>query len=208
MKKAIGNILIIFGAAILIVVGYSKLKVYMEQKKLLDEYEQLTFEVDAEEVEAGDTAIKEGDMIGILEIPKIDLEVAVVEGADKEHIKYAVGHLPGSSSVSKVGSKGENFVIAGHRSYTYGKFFNRLDELTKGDEVVLKVQNRVLTFEVADKEIVKPTNTEVIKPVKGKALLTLLTCHPPYSNKERLIVFCELKSERILDGREVKRLVN
>lgn len=205
MKKVISNIMILIGAALLIFVIYTKVTTHLEQKKLLDEFASLDFEAPSEDVEGGEEKeIKKGETIGILEIPKLDLQSALVEGADPENIKYAVGHLPGSSSVSKVGSKNENFVIAGHRSYTYGKYFNRLDEMKKGDEIVLKVQNRVLTFKVTGKEIVKPTNMEVVQPVKGKALLTLVTCHPEYSNKQRLIVFSELKSEKVLDGREVK----
>lgn len=208
MKKVISNIMILIGAALLIFVGYTQAKVYLEQKKLRDQYASLSFEVEDGDVENGEEKeIKKGETIGILEIPKLDLSTVLVEGTDPENIKYAVGHLPGSSSVSKVGSKGENFVIAGHRSYTYGKFFNRLDELKNGDEVILKVQKRVLTFEVIDKKIVKPTNMDVVKPVKDKALVTLVTCHPQYSNKQRLIVVTELKNERILDGREVKDIV-
>lgn len=205
MKKVISNIMILVGAALLIFVVYTKTKTHFEQQQLMEEFAALDFAESSDAVEGGEEKeIEKGETIGILEIPKIDLQSALVEGADPENIKYAVGHLPGSSSVSKVGSKNENFVIAGHRSYTYGKYFNRLDEMKKGDEIVLKVQNRVLTFEVTGKEIVKPTNMEVVQPVKDKALLTLVTCHPEYSNKQRLIVFSELKSEKVLDGSEVK----
>ncbi|WP_185762555.1 sortase [Bacillus methanolicus] len=101
-----------------------------------------------------------------------------------------------------MGKKNQNFVIAGHRSYTYGKFFNRLDELQKGDYIIINVQNKVLTYKVFNKKIVKPTETDIIYPIKNKSMVTLVTCHPKYSDKQRLIVFAELEAEQIKDGRD------
>jgi sortase A len=116
-------------------------------------------------------------------------------------LKYAVGHLPSSSSTYHLGKNNQNFVIAGHRSHTYGKFFNRLDELQKGDHVIIYVQNKVLTYKVYNKKIVEPTETDVIYPIKNKSMVTLVTCHPKYSDKQRLIVFTELDAEHTKDGR-------
>lgn len=74
------------------------------------------------------------DVIGVMEIPKIDLKVAVAEGTDKQTLKKAVGHFEGTAMPGEVG----NFAVAGHRSYTYNEFFNRLDEMEIGDEIKVK----------------------------------------------------------------------
>lgn len=184
----------------LLFVVFTKVKTFYEQKKLVEEYTSLFFsEQSSDEPEK---PIKEGQVIGILKIPKINLETPIKEGARPEDIKYSVGHLPSSSSTYNLGKKNQNFVIAGHRSYTYGKFFNRLDELQKGDYIIINVQNKVLTYKVFNKKIVKPTETDIIYPIKNKSMVTLVTCHPKYSDKQRLIVFAELEAEQIKDGRD------
>lgn len=200
--KRIGNIFVIVGVVLIVFVAYTKLKTYLEQQKLFKEYTSLNFiEEENEETLEGDDLeeAKNGSVIGILEIPKIDLKTPIVEGAGEENIKYVVGHLPSSSSVGNIGKKNENFAIAGHRSYTYGKFFNRLDELEKGNKIIIKVRNEELTYKVFDKKIVKPTDVDVVKPVKGKSMVTLITCHPPYSNESRLIILSELASQKVLE---------
>lgn len=164
----------------------------MEQKKLTEEFTSLNF-TEKTEASSKQQEPQNGDSIGMLAIPKIDLKTPIVEGATPENIKYAVGHLPSSGSLNELGKTNQNFAIAGHRSYTYGQFFNRLDELEKGNEIILTTKNKEYTYKIYQKKIVKPTDVDVIKPVKGKSTLTLITCHPKYSNKQRLIVFGELK---------------
>jgi sortase A len=198
--KKLGSVFIVIGVFLLLFIVFTKVKTFYEQKKLVEEYTSLSFtEQPSNEPEK---PIKEGQVIGILKIPKINLETPIKEGARPEDIKYAVGHLPASSSIYNLGKKNQNFVIAGHRSHTYGKFFNRLDELQKGDHIIIYVQNKVLTYKVFNKKIVKPTETDVIYPIKNKSMVTLVTCHPLYSNKQRLIVFTELEKEKIMDGRD------
>lgn len=194
----------LIGVILFLFVIYSKGKTYFEQKKLVEEYTSLTFATD-ETIEESTDQIEpdNGDVIGILEIPKLKLEVPIAEGADEENIRFAVGHLPSSSSIHRLGEKDNNFAIAGHRSYTYGKFFNRLDELDEGNELTVFAQNKVFKYRVFDKKIVEPTNVEVVYPIEGKSVVTLITCHPPYSDKQRLIVTGELVSEEKLDGSEL-----
>lgn len=205
MKK-IGNLFIIAGLVILVLIIYLKGKTYYEQKQLIKEYTSLTF---SEEAAKGNQQQnpENGDAIGILEIPKIALKTPVTEGAKPENIQFAVGHLPSSSSTNELGRKNKNFAIAGHRSYTYGKFFNRLDELVKDDQVVLYAQNSVYTYKVFDKKIVSPSRVDVIYPISGKSVVTLITCHPEYSDEQRLIVFCELISEKVLGEGEIEKIL-
>lgn len=206
MVKKLGSILMLIGVTLFMFVIYSKGKTYFEQKKLIKEYTSLTFTEETIEESPEQIEPTKGEVIGILEIPKLDLEVPIAEGADQDNIRFAVGHLPSSSSVNHLGEKNKNFAIAGHRSYTYGKFFNRLDELSEGNELTVYAQNKIFKYKVFDKQIVEPTNVEVVYPIKDKSVVTLITCHPPYSDKQRLIVTGELVSEKVLDGNEFLEL--
>lgn len=179
------------------------MKVILEQQKLMEEFESLTFdEITAEASSKEPVEISDGDVIGLLEIPRLDLKTPVVEGASQENIEHAVGHLPSSGSIKNLGEIHSNFAIAGHRTATYGKFFNRLDEMEVGDELILSARGSVYTYIVSEKKIIAPTEVEVTYPVKDKSLITLITCHPMYSNKQRLIVIGEFAHEKRLDGSE------
>lgn len=172
----------------------------------MEEFESLTFDDITTEASAEEPLdINDGDVIGLLEIPKIGLKTPVVEGASQENIEHAVGHLPSSGSIKDLGELNSNFAIAGHRTATFGKFFNRLDEMEVGDELILSARGSVYTYIVSETRIIAPTEVEVTYPVKDKSLMTLITCHPMYSNKQRLIVFGEFAHEKKLDGSELQK---
>jgi sortase A len=93
-----------------------------------------------------------------------------------------------------------NVVVSGHRT-TYGAPFRRFDELRPGDAVVLETRDAWFTYAVQETQIVAPNAISVAYPVPGdrtatptRRLLTLTTCHPEYSARERLIVTAELAS--------------
>ena len=121
--------------------------------------------------------------IGIMIIPKIDTKVAISEGADLNTLKYAVGHFAGTAMP---GEKG-NFCVAGHRSYTYNEAFNRLDEIKKGDELIVKTAKGQFKYKVYKIDVVEPTNLSVLDPTDD-ATITLVTCTPIRVATHRLIV--------------------
>lgn len=203
MKK-LGNLFLIIGMALLLFVAYAKVQTYLEQKRLMEEYTQLNLAENSDEAPAD---VKKGETIGMLEINKIGLKTAMVEGAEQDNIKFAVGHLPFSASLYELGKENHNFAIVGHRSYTYGKFFNRLDELEENDKIIVYARNKVLTYQIFDKKIVQPTNVDVVNPIKGKSVVTLITCYPEYSDAKRLVLFSELVEEKTLDGSEFAALL-
>jgi sortase A len=115
----------------------------------------------------------------------------VVQGVTLADLQRGPGHYPGTALP---GDKG-NFAVAGHRT-TYGAPFFNLDQLRKGDEVLVTTRGGdKFTYRVHTQEIVSPSDTWVIEPdplKRGKRTLTLTTCNPRFSNAERLIVFAEL----------------
>jgi|GEM_PF-6687744 len=117
-------------------------------------------------------------------IPKIELIAPVVRGIAKEDIKLAVGHIPGTEEPGEMG----NSVYAGHRSHTFGRFFNRLGEIEVGDVIIIETTEYKFTYVVSEKFIVDPDEVWVMDDIPGEALLTLVTCEPLYGNSHRLIV--------------------
>ena len=115
----------------------------------------------------------------------------VVQGVSLGDLQRGPGHYPGTALP---GGKG-NFAVAGHRT-TYGAPFFNLDQLRKGDQVIVTARNgKQYTYRVHTQEIVTPSDTWVIAPdplERGRKTLTLTTCNPRFSNAERLIVFAEL----------------
>lgn len=133
---------------------------------------------------------EEGALLGVLSIPCLDVQVALCEGTDLETLKYAVGHF---KNTAFPGEKG-NCAIAGHRSYTHGEYFNRLDELEVGDLVQIEVQDRIYEYKITESFIVEPEALEVLNSSQD-AELTLVTCTPIYTATHRLIVKGKLMEE-------------
>lgn len=151
-----------------------------------------------------------GEPMAILRIPRFGADYApvVVEGVGREELKTGPGHYPGTAMPGQVG----NFVVSGHRT-TYGAPFNRLDEVVPGDAVVVRDADEWFVYRITDREVVPPTATEVIAPVPNepgaepeRALLTLTTCHPEFSARERLIVYGELERVAPVAGGEPPEL--
>ena len=141
-----------------------------------------------------------GEGIAVLHVPALaeyDPWV-VVEGTPVADLKAGPGHIPGTALPGEVG----NVVLSGHRT-TYGAPFERFGDLQPGGLVVLETQDRWLTYTVTGSQIVAPTAIEVTYPVPGEQgaepterLLTLTTCHPKYSARQRLIISATLTDER------------
>ncbi|MCK9903294.1 class E sortase [Frankia sp. Cpl3] len=141
-----------------------------------------------------------GDGIAVLRVPRFGANYApvVVEGVTTEALRRGPGHFPGTALPGGIG----NFVVSGHRT-TYGKPFSRVDELKVGDPIVVEVADRYFTYRVTGSEIVDPHRLDVTYPVPGhlgeiptSSLMTLTTCHPRFSAKNRLIVYAELDETR------------
>lgn len=120
----------------------------------------------------------------MLSIEKLRLLEPVVQGADPEALKTGIGIVEPGRLPGTVG----NYVLAGHRSWTYGKQFSRLNELETGDRVVIKTPSNAFEYEVTSKYLVEPDDLSVLDQSKNKAEMTLITCEPKYHPTHRLIV--------------------
>lgn len=128
-------------------------------------------------------------VLGIIQIEKIKVKAPIVEGVRAENLKVGVGHIPGTAALGQPG----NCALAGHRSYTFGKFFNRLDELAVGDEIIITTKKEDLKYKVFQKLVVTPDNVSVLKGDKKDNIITLITCTPIYVATHRLIIHARLE---------------
>lgn len=123
-----------------------------------------------------------GDALGIIRIPDIELDMAVVEGVDPEELKKGPGHYPGTP----LPGAGGNVGFAGHRT-TYARPFWALDRLDAGDRIYLETRRGRFIYRVEWTRVVAPHQVEVLDPTPQPSL-TLTTCHPKFSAAQRLIV--------------------
>lgn len=124
-----------------------------------------------------------GDIVGVLSIPQIDLCVAIGEGVDKETLKYSVGHFKETAMPGEIG----NVCIIGHRSYTYGEFFNRLNEIEINDDMIIEYEGNKYKYKVTEITVVKPEEVSVLDQTEDEEI-TLITCTPIHVGSHRLIV--------------------
>ena len=126
------------------------------------------------------------EMMGIVEIPKIDIKLPIYHTTKEDVLKQAAGHLEGSSL--PIGGKSTHSVISAHRGLPSASLFTDLDQLKKGDHFLIHVLNETLCYEVDKISVVKPEETSALAVEEGEDLVTLLTCTPYGVNTERLLV--------------------
>lgn len=124
--------------------------------------------------------------IGIITIPKIDVELPIYHGTGPEVLQKGIGHL--QNTAFPVGGPGTHAVLSGHRGLPEAKLFSDLDEVEIGDRFYIKILNQTLAYEVDQIKVVTPNQTEALQPVDGKDYVTLVTCTPYAVNTHRLLV--------------------
>lgn len=146
------------------------------------------------------SSLTTGDVVGRLEIPSIGVDYIVLQGVDLGTLESGPGHFPQTPLPGQPG----NAAIAGHRA-TYDAPFNRLDELSPGDEVTVTTVQGTFTYEVMPQPstaaggngdpighyLVLPTAVEILDD-KGDNRITLMGCHPRYGSTQRIVVEARL----------------
>ena len=132
----------------------------------------------------------EDEIIGVLEIPAMELIMPVYLGASDAHLAAGAAVLGNTSA--PIGGNSTNCVIAGHRGWRGADYFRYIDRLQAGDTVTLTNLWETLTYTVADIRIIQPHEVDKIKIQQGRDLLTLISCHPYASGgRQRYVVCCE-----------------
>lgn len=132
----------------------------------------------------------EDEIIGVLEIPAMELTMPVYLGASDDHLAAGAAVLGNTSA--PIGGDATNCVIAGHRGWKGADYFRHIDRLRAGDTVTLTNPWETLTYTVADIQIIQPHEVDKIKIQPNRDLLTIITCHPYASGgRQRYVVYCE-----------------
>lgn len=129
--------------------------------------------------------------IGRIEISKIDVDLIMLEGSSQYNLIYGAGHMTGTAYPGDVG----NCAVAGHRGYTFGTYFYRLDELETGDIIKITYGGKVYDYSVDESFLVLPTDVYVLAQPKDEKQLTLITCDPPVTGTHRLIIRASIIEE-------------
>lgn len=129
-----------------------------------------------------------GDALTRIKIPAINVDTVVVEGTSASALRAGAGHYPSTPLPCEPG----NVAIAGHRT-TYGKPFYNVDRLKAGDEIILTTPIGTCVYRVRGTPTIhSPKDWSVIANDPSRSELTLTSCHPKGSAKQRIVVKADL----------------
>jgi sortase A len=131
--------------------------------------------------------VRAGQAIGRIRFPRIGGSWVAVQGTDGPDLRKGPGHYTDTPLPGLHGT----VAIAGHRT-TYLAPFRHVDDLRRGDRVVVEMPYGVFTYAVEKTKIVSPSAVSVKRPV-GHDQLVLTACHPLYSAAKRIVVFARLR---------------
>jgi sortase (surface protein transpeptidase) len=221
LVRGVGELLVTAGLILMLFVVY---EVYVtdllngrQQHELTDQIHQQWD--DAPAPTATPVAPPVGDPLAVLHIPRLGADYArvVLEGTDEDQLSQGPGHYAGTALPGQPG----NLALAGHRVGKGSPFLNA-DQLRPGDPIVVETADSWFVYRVLGdprtgdyttdpsgipgQQIVPPSDVAVIGPTPGavgaaatRAYLTLTTCHPKYSARQRLIVHA------VLDGGAISK---
>ena len=182
IRKVVAGLLVIAGIAIMAVPFFWRTTGEKQTEQLISEFER-TLEDDQDEkkdVEEEQTSIskedeailEEGNVIGIIEIPSIDIRYPVMEGTGSAVLNAGIGHIPETAGIGESG----NCVLCRHNGSRYGTFFTPLNQISIGDEVeIIDKKGQAHIYEVTETEVVNPYDNSIKTQGEGKEL-TLFTC--------------------------------
>ena len=131
------------------------------------------------------------EMMGHVEIPRINQDIPIYAGTSDEVLEKGAGHLEGTSL--PIGGNNTHTVITAHRGLPNALLFRNLDQIKEGDVFYIHNIKETIAYRVDKIQVVEPTNFEPVLVVDGKDYATLLTCTPYMINSHRLLV----RGERI-----------
>ena len=127
--------------------------------------------------------------VGRITIPKIGVDATMYEGIRLTTLDHGPGHWPGTALPGQTG----NVVVAGHRVSKH-QVFRHVDQLERGDDIVLTDANGEHRYVVSQVQVVDPNAIWIVDQTPT-ATATLFACHPPGSTKQRIVVFADLVTE-------------
>lgn len=124
--------------------------------------------------------------IGVLVSDKINLRLPILEGVTNYNMLVGAGTMKPKQKLG-VG----NYSLASHNMNNDKTLFSPIHKLKKNDALIVTDYSKIYVYSVVENKIVNPTEVQVVDNVKGKKLLTLVTCTT--DGKKRIIVQGELR---------------
>ena len=147
--------------------------------------------------------------MGIISIPKLNVELPVYHGTDEAVLQIAIGHIEGTSlPVGSPHPNEEDFddipfashsVLSGHRGLPSARLFSDLNNMEVGDVFYITILDQLLTYQVTDIYVVEPNDSSKTALVPGMDLCTLVTCTPYGINSHRLLV----RGRRVMNEKKI-----
>ena len=125
-------------------------------------------------------------IMGYVEIDKIKVYLPIYHGASDEVLEKGAGHI--EQTTLPIGGKGNLSVITAHTGFSGAEMFNRLIEIVEGDTFIIRILDRVLTYQVDDIGVIDPEDISKLLPTPEEDYVTLVTCTPYGINSHRLVV--------------------
>lgn len=117
-----------------------------------------------------------------IQIPAIGVNAPIVMGDGWEQLKKGVGQHLGTANPGEAG----NLVLSAHNDI-FSEIFRDLDQLEKGDEIIIITQDRSFTYVVTGTQIVEPDRVDLLAPTSNSTI-TLISCYPYRVDDKRIIV--------------------
>ncbi|QII26958.1 class A sortase [Bacillus paralicheniformis] len=139
--------------------------------------------------------VKENDELedgvsGMVSIPSLDINLAIIEGSTKENL------YKGATTLKDHQRMGEgNYSLAGHHMKDESLFFGRLEEIKYGAKVLLTDKETIYIYQINNKKTVHETQIDILNDHPNKTELTLITCDRPTSTEYRTVVTGNLVKE-------------
>lgn len=120
--------------------------------------------------------------VGFIAIPTVQIKLPIFLGVANENLLYGTGTVKENQMLGR-----GNYALASHRTYEPNLLFTPLQNINIGDPIYITDKNNVYEYVTTDKYEVEPSQSEVIEDVKGKTMVTLITCDTVIGEK-RLII--------------------
>jgi sortase A len=171
VMRWVSRILLIAGILALSYVALTLIGARLYQKEAALTLDKQIHAKEQHETEYPRLVLKEGDVLGRLEIPRIGISVVVLQGTTSHTLRLGVGHIEGTALPGETGNIG----IAGHRD----SYFRGLKDIRTNDEIQIRTPSGVDTYVVDWIQITAPSDIGVLAPTT-ESTLTLVTCYPFY----------------------------
>lgn len=135
-------------------------------------------------------------LICYIEIPSININLPVYHSSENDNSVLSRGAVHLKQTSFPIGGKSTHCVISAHSGYPSQKFFDDIDKLGNGDYFYINILNQRLKYEVFSTQVIEPDETDSLRIVEEKDIVTLVTCYPYGINTQRLLV----AGQRVYDG--------